>query len=262
MPFAPGWGGCYQARLISWPENYKEMQSLGELWVQEPSKGAMPGRVWPSALPAPVRTLPPCFASSYAASSLSVPPSPFSLPLGHPCPSVLPPLSPQSPLISAPLSAPPSPLPASAKPTQRLGSSCTVQHGPGPHACPGPSHLCFPESLENSFPFSSVETWVDVFKRNLLGSKGKTNPNKAAHHLETALVTKVGPSALTVLGLGCREPLLGRRGVCLAIFPIELGPACLSQASLAPKPFLIGTPPALSKVPVQSWDSRNSCSPV
>lgn len=59
---------------------------------------------------------------------------------------------------------------------------------------------------------------MDVFKRNSLGSEWKTNPNKATRHLETALVTKAEPSALTALGLGCRNTHLGHGGVCLA-FP-------------------------------------------
>lgn len=93
----------------------------------------------------------------------------------------------------------------------------------------------------NSFPFSSVETWVDVFKRNSLGSKGKTNPNRAARHLETALVTKAAICLSHPWPGVQRPPLRARRG--LAGFSLTvLGPDCLSQASLAPKPFLIGTP--------------------
>lgn len=83
---------------------------------------------------------------------------------------------------------------------------------------------------------------MDVFKRNSLGSKWKTNPNKAAHHLETALVSKAKPSATAALGLGLqRHP--PRAWSCLSGFaPAELGPACLSQASLVPKPSLIAPP--------------------
>ena len=83
---------------------------------------------------------------------------------------------------------------------------------------------------------------MDVFKRNSLGSKWKTNPNKAAHHLETALVSKAKPSATTALGLGLpRHPPRAWRFLS-GFAPTELGPACLSQASLVPKPPLMAPP--------------------
>lgn len=103
----------------------------------------------------------------------------------------------------------------------RLGSlfSCRAQQGLGPQACPpGLPISAVLIVWTNSFPVSSVETtWVDVFKRNSLGSKWKTHPNKAAHHLETALVSKAKPSATAALGLGLRDTLLGLGVVCLAL---------------------------------------------
>lgn len=83
---------------------------------------------------------------------------------------------------------------------------------------------------------------MDVFKRNSLGSKWKTNPNKAAHHLETALVTKAKPSTINALGPGLqRHPPRAWSGLS-AFSPTKLGPTCLSQARLVSDPFLIALP--------------------
>lgn len=53
---------------------------------------------------------------------------------------------------------------------------------------------------------------MDVFKRNLLGSKGKTNPNKPAHPLETALVTKAVLAVQLALAWVAKTPSQGMEG--------------------------------------------------
>lgn len=189
-----------------------------------------------SCYPSPSQHLPP-LPSSYTSVSPSVPshlhfPSPLVTPhLSLPTPSEVPPL-PQLPLISVPQSLLPllshHPLSPSTMPPREPGSSHTYS-GDLPITA-------FLMVWANSFPFSSAETWVGVFRRNSLGSRRKTNPNKAAHHLETAWVTEAELSALTTLGLGYRDPLL-RHGGSVCPFPSGVRSSPPIPGELDPKAF-------------------------
>lgn len=153
----------------------------------------------------------PALPPSYTSVSPSVPLRlHFLCPLIAPCPQLPSPCgSPTlsvTPYLCLPLLYSVTPSPPRLCPLSSLAPLALDGTAGAPRGCLGLPISPFPIVWTNSYPVSSAETWVDVFKRNSLGSKGKTNPNKATHHLETALVTKAGPSALTVLGPGCRDP--------------------------------------------------------
>lgn len=154
----------------------------------------------------------PCLPSS--ATSVSP-----QRPLSFPFPSVTP--------ISAPVSAPPSPLPSQQSPLSSLAPPVLYSMASG--------RLCFPDCLDKFLCLQFSGDTGRCFLKELTAKQRETNPNKAAHHLRRGrLLSRPGP------GLQRPAPRAWKR--LSAFFPTELGLASLSQASLAPKPFLIGIP--------------------